>query len=394
MRKQWHPLAHLGLFVLTLVTATLAGAEHMNLWGVSNLKITEVIPPDGPAYTSHEVTDWWGYLSSGLYYALPLLLILSAHEFGHYFAAKWHKLKVSLPYYIPLWLPIPMLWIGTMGAVIRLRSQTQTKKQYFDVGIAGPLAGFVVALAVLWFGFTHLPERETIYQIHPEYLKYGLDFEGPAYAEAREQQGGLIAVGTNLVFEFFARYVCPDPENIPNAYEMMHNPFLFAGYIALFFTALNLIPIGQLDGGHILYGLVGRKVHRWLSPAFFLIFTFYAGLGLDFLRPGADPMNYLWMGGYLYFLFIMMRSFSEGTQNALLLALLVFVPQVALGVFYPGLKGYNGWILFAFLIGRFLGVQHPPAAVEDRISTSRKVLGWIALLVFVVCFSPEPFRLD
>jgi membrane-associated protease RseP (regulator of RpoE activity) len=138
-------LIHVSLFLITLLTTTLAGAEWMNgrffFMGEHSLKLDEI--------------------GQGLYFSLPFLGILTVHEFGHYLMAKAYRISVSLPYYIPVWLGwIPGLnSLGTMGAFIRLKSVPQTRKQYFDIGIAGPLAGFVVALAVLFYGFTHLPPR-------------------------------------------------------------------------------------------------------------------------------------------------------------------------------------------------------------------------------------------
>ena len=266
------PWFNLLLFVLTLCTTTLAGAEHQNFMGVG----TEV--------------GSWAYYKSGLWYSIPFLLILGCHEFGHYFTAKYHKLDTSLPYFIPLWFFMNI--IGTMGAVIRLRNKViQTKLQFFDVGIAGPLAGFLVAMCFITYGFTTLPPREEIFKIHPEYNdlyeKHGHDFAEHAYSDKgvkeqlhyynqEDREVVLLSTGSNLIFWMFENWVVQDKSRIPNKYEMIHYPFLFAGFVALFFTALNLMPIGQLDGGHVLFGLIGYEKHKIFSKFFFTGFVLSA----------------------------------------------------------------------------------------------------------------------
>ena len=136
------------LFILTFLFTTIAGAW----WSFGHDIYNEDIP-----YT-------WEMFKSGLPFSISFLSILTIHEFGHYFVAKLNKVKTSLPYYIPL-PPFPFS-LGTMGAVIRIRQRVYTNVQNFDIGIAGPLAGFVAAIFVLWYGFTHLTEPEYIFKIH------------------------------------------------------------------------------------------------------------------------------------------------------------------------------------------------------------------------------------
>ena len=146
-------IIHIVLFVVTVVATTFAGAEWM--FGKSMIYGDELL-------SSSEIL-------AGLYFSIPFLGILTVHEFGHYFTAKYYKVKVSLPFYIPLWLGfVPMPSIGTMGAFIRIKGLIQSRKEFFDIGIAGPLAGFVVALFVLTYGFTNLPDADYIFEIHPE----------------------------------------------------------------------------------------------------------------------------------------------------------------------------------------------------------------------------------
>ena len=254
-------LLHGGLFLITLITTTLAGAE----WMFGRL----FIPFEGMQ------TLGWPEFLAGFQFSVPFLAILTVHEFGHYFTAKANRVQVTLPYYIPLWFGIGQT-IGTLGAFIRIKDFINSRRKYFDIGIAGPLAGFVVALVVLWYAFTHLPPPEFIFTIHPEYQKWGLDYAKYAYQHMPE--GGAFTLGDNLLFSFFKTYVA-DPARLPHPNEITHYPFVLAGYLALFFTSLNLIPIGQLDGGHILYGLIGRKRFQVVSPVLFTAFAFFAGLG-------------------------------------------------------------------------------------------------------------------
>lgn len=375
------------LLTLTLITTTISGAEWM--YGKPLM------------YFTPELTLWIfgtplmyfipgltiGEVFSGISYSLPFLAILTVHEFGHYLTARYYQVKVTLPYYIPLWLGfigIPFT-IGTMGAFIRIKEPIKSRLEYFDIGIAGPLAGFAMALFVLYYGFTNLPPADYIYSIHPEYKEYGADYAEHFYGEE-----GSFYLGDNLTFWFFKNYVVEDPALIPNPYEIIHYPWLFAGFLALFFTALNLLPIGQLDGGHALYGLFGWKNHKNISTGMFILFLFYAGLGLVTpFDPLKDQMFSIPI--YIGFLYIVMRSMRVTNRTRLMLAVTIFTTQFITVLFFPMLKGYTGWLLFAFIIGRFLGIYHPPAIMDQPLSPGRKILGWITLIVFVISFSPRPF---
>lgn len=349
------------LFILTVIGTTLAGSQLIVAKPIDMLSFHEIMV--------------------GLYYSVPFLGFLTVHEFGHYFTARFHKVKVTLPYYIPLFFGI-----GTLGAFIRIKEQIKSRKEFFDIGIAGPLAGFVVALGVLYYGFTHLPPQEYIFEIHPEYQEYGLDYAQYVYDD--ENLIGF-ALGTNLIFEFFKNYVVDNPELIPNPYEMMHYPWLFAGFLATFFTALNLIPIGQLDGGHVLYGLIGYKKHRIVSSVLFILFVGYSGIGI--IEPGMagnDLLFYLPL--YLGFLYLVFSKMNKRFTNIITIAISVLAAQVFIAYIFPDFAGYPGWLLFAFIIGRVLGVYHPPAFYDRSLDAKRKALGWLALLIFVLSFSPAP----
>jgi membrane-associated protease RseP (regulator of RpoE activity) len=378
------------LFCLTLVSTSLAGADWMSL--PSN--------------------SLWGHLQNGLWYSLPFLGILTFHEFGHYFTARWYKLNVTLPYYIPFYLPF-MPGIGTMGAFIKIKSPMNTLKTVFDVGIAGPLAGFMVAMMVIWYGFSHLPTHEDIFTIHPEYRKYGENFEQHVYTYTfmREQDSiacvkngipfipqneyQLIGTGSNLLYSIMTYFFEDATHWIPNPYELYHFPFLFAGFLALFFTALNLLPIGQLDGGHVLYTLIGHRRYQQVVPIIFAIFV-YLGT-LDFLNASFDlkPMLSLddllvFAPFYILFLTIVFASLSPSFTVKLYYAVIIFALQFFTLYFFPQFKGFYGWWVFAFLLGRFLGIYHPPCNDNSSIGTSRTIIGIFTLLVFILCFSPQP----
>ena len=371
-------LIQVALFVTTFITTTLAGAQ----WTY------------GRSIFMHDFS--WSDFRSGLSFSVPLLAILTVHEFGHYFVAMYHKVKASLPYYIPF-PPIPFFPfnLGTMGAVIRLRSRPVSNVQNFDIGVAGPLAGFILALIIMFYGFRTLPPPEYIFQFHPEYEQYGRDYADVVYSPEYLKQNGPIldvTIGTNLLFWIFEKLVA-DPERVPNAHEIMHYPVLLACYIALFVTCLNLLPIGQLDGGHVVYGLFGFRIHRAVATLSFFALIFYAGLGLQYIDP-ALPQKALLIGiaGYLLFLFMAFSGLRLSIQETLMYVLLMFAAQFSLMVYMPGIRGYEGWLLFAFILGRFIGIEHPPSQIEQPLDAARVIVGWFALLMFVLCFSPTPIQ--
>lgn len=367
-KQQKRLILHIVLFVLSFAGATIAGAEWMFgkslLYGENVLSTAEVM--------------------AGLYFSIPFIGFLTAHEFGHYFTAKYYNLKVTLPFYIPFWLGFAGFpSIGTAGAVIKLGG-SKSRKEYFDVGIAGPLAGFVLAIGILTYGFTHLPEADFIYEIHPEYREYA-----PTYEEFYLTQEMNIAVGDNLLFLFYENFVA-DPDRVPNNYEMYHFPWLFAGYLALFFTAINLLPIGQLDGGHVIYGLFGHKNSRIISRAIFLIMVTFGGIG--FLPQGSLGIGFIFnLAIYLFFLFLIFHQFEKNLKKRILLIIWLVIIQTFVFNFFPEFGNYNNgfYMLFAFIIGRFLGVDHPKAIIDQPLDLKRKVLGWLALFIFIISFSPR-----
>ncbi|KAA9339905.1 site-2 protease family protein [Hymenobacter busanensis] len=306
----------------------------------------------------------------GLCFSLPFLGVLTVHEFGHYFVARRNRIRVTLPYYIPFFLGI-INSIGTFGAVIRIKEKIFARREFFDVGIAGPLAGFLVAVPLLIYGFLNLPPAElAIYSSHEAHQ--GLTLSRP------------------LLYQFL-EYWLADPARIPHPNELMHYPLLLAGLLSLFFTALNLLPIGQLDGGHILYGLLGYRRFNRVSPVLFLFFIFYAGLGLFTLNSSRQELLY---GApvYLLYLYWVLGRVLPGKRRTLMLVGGMVAAQLAVSTAFPHVQGNPGWLVFGLLLGRLTGIYHPPAPDERPLTAGRKILGWLMLAVFVLCFTPSPFR--
>lgn len=358
-------LRHGILFLATLLATTLAGAEWV--YGKSILGVGDTLLS-------------WEYFWMSMAYSIPFIGILLIHELGHFFTSIYHKVKCTLPFFIPGWLGfIGVPTIGTFGAVIQIKGFVNSRKKYFDIGVAGPLAGFVIALGVLIYGFTTLPELSYIYSIHPEY----------ADSEFQGYEGDLnFELGNNILFwglgEVFA-----DPERMPAMSEMIHYPYLFAGFLALFFTALNLLPIGQLDGGHVVFGLF-PKWHKQISLGAYILFIGYAGLGLiSPYLPIADLALYIPL--YLGFLFICFTKSGLSLQNRIALVLSIAAFQYVLAYFKPDLQGYQGWLFYGFLLGRVMGIRHPEVAGYKELDAKRKLLGWLAIVIFILCFSPQPF---
>ncbi|WP_288003646.1 site-2 protease family protein [Thermonema sp.] len=380
---------HLLLFVLTFITTTIAGAEWIHGKPLID-------------WSKGSLAEWVNSrtIGSGLHYSLPLLLALSFHEFGHYFTARHYHIRVTLPYYLPFWFFDFSSSIGTMGAFIRIKERMRSRKQFFDVGIAGPLAGFVVGLGILYYGYTHLPPRSYVLEIHPEYKTmpgyqvYGDDYSKYAYqADSSGTPKLLVSLQKPLLFMLAEHYWVEDNSRIPDPREMMHYPYLLAAYIVMLFTALNLVPIGQLDGGHILYGLLGPKVFNRIALILFYGFLYYAGLGL--VSPYTPfPRLFVHLGLYVYFLYLCFYSAAPLPSHRLTLALSVVFLQFATLWLFPKAQGYNGWLVFIFILGRFLGIYHPTARVEAPIGTGRQLLGWLSLLILVLCFLPAPFQIE
>ncbi|CUQ66474.1 site-2 protease family protein [Candidatus Nitrospira inopinata] len=274
----------MALFLLTCFTTLWAGAYQVYRG-----------PARGPVdFLLANPESLW----QGLPFAGALLFILVTHELGHYLLSRIHRVPASLP----LFLPGPPHFIGTFGAVIRIRGPIMNRLALFDIGVAGPLAGFLVAVAALIVG-----------------LNLSTVVEGKA--------GFGLKLGEPLLLKFLAWLVIGP---IPADSDVVLHPIGFAAWFGLFVTSLNLLPIGQLDGGHVAYALWGRR----------------------------------------------QRTMA-----------LLFLPVL----FGLGMFGWPGWFLWAFMAGLW-GIGHPPVMDPDTpLGPRRTLVGWIALAVFVLTFAPVPF---
>jgi len=273
-----------------------------------------------------------GDILSAVSFSVALLFILGSHEMGHYYFGKKYGVDITPPYFIPA--PPIISPIGTFGAFIKIKSPISTKRALFDIGIAGPLTGIVATIPVLIIGI----KLSSIVEISQQM-----------------QEGGLV-LGTPIIMSVFSE-IFYGP--IPEGYDLFVHPVAFAGWVGLFVTALNLIPSGQLDGGHITYALFSRKYHRYISLAMIALLVVF-GIGTEtLLEIGNDLLG---------------SGFAWLTSGV------------------PVFEGWPGWLLWAALL-TLMGGKHPPTMYEDTdLNLKRKVLGLLALLIFIGCFSPVPIK--
>lgn len=274
-----------------------------------------------------------GDIISALSFSFALLFILGSHEMGHYYYGKKYGVDITPPYFIPA--PPFISPIGTFGAFIKIKSPISTKRALFDIGIAGPFAGIVASVPVLIIG-----------------IKLSTIVEMSEHAA----EGGLV-LGTPLIMSLFSD-IFYGP--IPQGYDLFLHPVAFAGWVGLFVTALNLIPSGQLDGGHIVYALFSKKYHRYISRVMIALLIIF-GIGTKILLEiGNDLLG---------------SGFNWLTQSV------------------PVIEGWPGWILWAVLL-TLMGAKHPPTMYEETdLDMKRKVLGLISLLIFIGSFTPAPIKL-
>lgn len=373
--KYW---LHILLFFLSLITTTIAGAEMVT--NKSLLRLAEI-----PSSKYLNLSDLW----QGLRYSIPFLLFLTFHEFGHYFTARYHKVKSTLPFYIPVYIP-GFFNIGSFGAVIRILQHPPSNKKYFDIGIAGPIAGFIVSIILLVYGFLTLPPLEYLYEMNPNYLT---DFGHiPSTQEILDKYGSALEIGDSLIFWIFEN-VFADPSRVPNHFEYIHYPFIFVGYLTLFFTALNLLPIGQLDGGHVTYALFGRKRAGLISRIMVIFLIFFGGMGIAEVMQ--DSFWFLYLGFYgMFLVYIFSRIYGKSEVKMILISVAVMlISQFLVKQIYPKAQINMIWLLYSFMAVRFIRLDHPPARIEQKLDKKRQILGWFALLIFVLCFSIEPIRI-
>lgn len=328
---------HILLFVITFLTCMISG--------VAFIGNKDPFDPDN--------------INLGLEYAILLMIFLSAHEFGHYFAAKHHKVEVTLPFYIPFPIsPIAPISFGTMGALIRIKSKIPNKKALFDIGVAGPLAGFVVCLFYLIYGLYTLPPIEYLYNIHPNYITDGIDPKG-------------LYFGDTLLFKisklFLDKGVFFPPMN-----KIYHYPYLNVAWFGMFVTMLNMLPLGQLDGGHITYAMFGNFQHKLGK----VVWWFITLVGL---------------GSILKFVFAMTIDYqaiiSEYLGNQFVLSILNSSLYIE-NNFSILINGWNGWLLWALITKFLIKIKHPPVEDDNHsIGKIRMIIGYLSLIIFILCFS-------
>jgi len=372
---------HLILFVVTVGTTMLAGSELItnkswaNWFNGSN----QLAQP-----------RWVDFLMGGMY-SFAFLSFLTFHEFGHFFMAKYHKVKTSLPYYIPIFIPFFPINIGTFGAVIRLKEMPDSKIKFYDIGIAGPLAGFVVSIILLIVGFSTLPELDYLYTMNPQYLEdFGrIPTEDQLLSKYAMYQP-LPRIGDSILFSFI-KTTFADPTRLPNHFDLIHYPLIFVGFITLFFTALNLLPIGQLDGGHLTYGLFGSIASGLISRLAVLCLVVYGGIGLIHYDPNTFEWVYFLLGYIAYLIFISKKLVGEfSVVSTLLLIAGTLLLQQGLQHLFLDIQPNLLWLFYALLSVTVIGLDHPITNNEAPLDFKRKVLGWICIIVFILCFTPQP----
>jgi membrane-associated protease RseP (regulator of RpoE activity) len=282
------------LFALTCISAFYVGLS----WSVSyiyadQLAANSQFSPPGQAYADPRVVQL------SLVYTIVLIVILLGHEMGHYLACRHYRLEATLPFFIPA----PTL-IGTLGAFIKIRSPITQKKHLFDIGVAGPLVGFLLSLPA---------------------LVYGLSLSRIVPAIPRDE---ALVFGEPLLLKLVSGALF---KNAPAGSDLFLHPVGFAAWVGILLTSFNLFPIGQLDGGHVSYAFLGQR---------------------------SKPLAKILLGVFL-----------------------------AMGVFF-----WVGWIVWALII-LLLGTKHPRVNDEqESLSLSRRILGFVVIVIFVLSFSPAPIK--
>jgi len=294
------PWLNLALFILTIFSTMFFGSYMMHY--DPDLRKFWIFLKYHPG--------WW---LDGLPFSLTLMVILLSHELGHYFFSRYHQVPASLPYFIPA----PNL-VGTFGALIFMKGKIRDRRALLDIGAAGPLCGFVVSLFALWIGIR------------------------TAKVIPLDLSAGMVLFNPNILFKLaFSRWLpISDPASV------IQSPILDAAWVGMFVTMLNLLPIGQLDGGHIAYACLGRFT-RYFSWSVLILMMAVGGISM--------------------------------------LANLLFSEVIF----------WEGWLffaLFALLLMGPRGIQHPPPTFpEIKLDPARWVIAFLAILVFFLTFIPTPF---
>ncbi|BDG09684.1 site-2 protease family protein [Anaeromyxobacter paludicola] len=304
VRRARFPYVNAALFAATAVTTLWAGAQLGELPQAGNAVAQVVL--------------------GGLPFAAAILGILVCHEMGHYLLGRAYGVDSTLPFFIP----VPF-GFGTFGAVIRIRSAMPTRRAVIDIGAAGPIAGFVVAVPLLAWGLAH-SEIRAVGEGAAQASNVGSPFAILRALWLHQELrggGGLQMMGDSLVTWGVAKLVVGA---LAPGFDVFLHPVALAAWLGLFVTTLNLIPIGQLDGGHVTYALLGRRGAFWVSRA------------------------------------------------------------VSLGLLGFGIFASWNWLIWWLITLFGVGLRHPPALVEEPLGPGRKLLAVVSLLLFLATFIPVP----
>ncbi len=298
-------LLHTVLLVTTAISTTLTGAAFaVQTQEEPSSLIGSLIAPT-LAVLRETATGNLDPLAKGLLFTFTLLTILGAHELGHYFACRHYGIRATLPFFIPA--PPTITLFGTFGAVIKIKEPIRSRRALFDIGIAGPLAGFAFALPA---------------------AVVGLIFATPSAPSAVSAATSGIQFNDPLLFILVSKML-----GLPKWIEW--NPIYWAAWGTMLVTALNLFPVGQLDGGHVVYAIAGRRIHTWIS-----------------------------------------RSVALSCAGLAVLSLVMSQPPV--------------YLLWTFVLLFLMKVGHPPVIEEQPLGAARIALAVIAAIVFMLCFMPFP----
>lgn len=318
-------IKHLLLLAVTFCTATIAGTLYP--FGLASTlpdskdpesiaEFTQLLvslPAKYAALIAGAVTDLFTkpeYLTYGLKFSISLLFILICHEMGHYVACRLYKVDATLPFFIPT---PPMIGpAGTFGAFIKILSPMPSRRAVFDIGVAGPIAGFIALIPVALIGLATM-QTATAEQL-------------------TGTQGGLV-FSDPLLLKIFAIFFGI------NLKVGVGNAFYFASWVGLLVTALNLIPSGQLDGGHAIYAVLGETVHKWTGRIAFFAMALFSVLGMYFF---SSPSGFL----------------------------------------------------FAIILAVMMRIKHPEPWDQTPLDAKRKVIAFLTLIIFVLCFVPFPIQIN
>lgn len=317
---------HIGFLLITFCTVTIAGLlppfgiKNDIFAGLNPQTWTEIFYalPQVPLAYFHEIVETISrfitdpvYRVYGLSFSLSLLFILTSHEMGHYIACRLYGVDATLPFFIPT--PPLIGPAGTFGAFIKIVSPLPSRRATFDIGVAGPIAGFLALIPVALVGF--------------------FTFQQIGVAPPARLPEGTLVFSDPLFFHILA-VVCGIDLQIP----MLPNPFYSAAWLGLLVTALNLIPSGQLDGGHAVFSVFGARIHFWTGRIAFAVMVVLALSGL---------------------------------------------------YFYNSPSG----ILFAVLLGVMMRIRHPEPLDDAPLDAKRKIVALLTLLIFILSFTPFPIKI-